>query len=141
MDLTTSWNFPGIELHAASPSGRCAICTRCPSGAMFTLSERLKPEEHCQSWLLCEGCTAAVVTEVGRSALRTRLRLRIAVGVVAANRRPSRRLSIFDGRLLESLPRHQKDRLVVGFVYCMFAWPPLVFLVVLLITLIHGFPR
>jgi hypothetical protein len=110
---------------------------------MFSLHERHGPSEDRHAWLLCERCAAAVVTEVARSDLRTPLRLRIAVGIVAANRRCNRRarrirpLTIFDRGFWMSIPARQLDQIVLAFVYCMFALPPLVFLVVLLVTIIN----
>ena len=41
-----------------------------------------------QSWMLCADCDAAVHAELERSPLRSPLRLRIAVGLVAADRSP-----------------------------------------------------
>jgi hypothetical protein len=134
MDLATRWNHPEVDLQAARPSGHCAICRKCTSSSMFTLHERVNPAGAGQTWLLCEGCAAAVVTEVDRAALRTPLRLRIAVGVVAASRRPMRRLTIFDRDFWELMPRQKLGRMIIGFVVCMFALPPLLFLLVLAIT-------
>ena len=141
MDLATRWNHPEVDLQAARPSGRCAICTKCASDTMFTLHERVNPAEAGQTWLLCEGCAAAVVTEVDRAALRTPLRLRIAVGVVAASRRPGRRLTLFDRDYWELMPRQKLDRLIVGFVFCMFALPPILFLLVLALVSISAAAR
>jgi len=142
MDRATRWNLPGVDLQPANESGRCAICAKSPSDSMFTLHERFSSAEDRHMWLLCERCAAAVVTEVTRSDLRTPLRLRIAVGIVAANRRCSRRtrhmrpLTIFGRGFWMSIPARQLDQIVLAFVYCMFALPPLVFLVVLLVTII-----
>jgi hypothetical protein len=133
MDLTTSWNSPGVDIRTVSATQRCEVCTKRTSNRTFVLHERLESSASPfanQTWRLCEGCAAAVVTEMQRSALRTPLRVRIAVGMVAAERQPRRRLAILSKDFWEQMPGQQADRLVIGFVLCMFAMPPLLFLLV-----------
>jgi len=81
-----------------------------------------------------------VVTEVERSALRTPLRLRIALGIVAAERRPERRLTPLDTDYWELLPEERVNKLVIGFMLAMFALPLLVFVLVMALTL-SGVPH
>lgn len=135
MDRTTSWNSPDIDIQAAGMAGQCDICTQRTSHRMYDLYDHLgshSSPQACQSWHLCEECAAAVRAEVERAALRTPLRVRIAVGVVAAERRPVHRPTMLDTDYWEQLPTEKLDSLLVGFVLCMFALPPLVLLLVAL---------
>ncbi|MGO8946962.1 MAG: hypothetical protein ACLQUY_04720 [Ktedonobacterales bacterium] len=81
------------------------------------------------------------MTEVERAALRTPLRIRIAVGMVAAAPRPVHRPTILDTDFWEQIRDEQLDRLAAGFVLCMFALPPLVFLLVAVLLLLNGAGR
>jgi hypothetical protein len=106
---------------------------------MFALQECLNLPVAPQTWLLCEGCAAAVVTEMARSQLNTPLRVRVAVGIVASRRKPRRHHRLFDREYWEQMPAEQLDMLVV---YCMlltFLIPPLVFLL-LTVLLTSGIP-
>jgi hypothetical protein len=141
MDLTTSWNSRGVGIQAVSATQRCEICTKRAFNRMFALHECLESplSPHvCQIWHLCEGCAAAVVTEVERSALCTPLRVRIAVGIVAAERRPVHRLTVLNTDFWEHMPGQQLDKLVIGFVLCMFAVPPLLFMLVTALIFLSG---
>lgn len=134
MDILTSWDAPGVEIQTVHASEHCAICTQRTSVPMYVLHEpRELPSAH-RSWLVCGDCAAAVVTEVQRAALRTPLRIRIAAGMVAAQRKPSRRLTVFDTDYWELMPRERLDTLLIGFVLCLFAMPPLTFLLVSLLV-------
>ena len=42
-----------------------------------------------RSWILCQQCHAALLIEMRRSPIRSPLRLRIAMGIVAAERSPN----------------------------------------------------
>ena len=130
MDTLTSWDAPGVEIQTVRASEHCAICTRRASVPMYALHEPREFSGEHRSWLVCGDCVAAVVTEVQRAALRTPLRIRIAAGMVAAQRRPARRLTIFDTDYWELMPRERLDTLLIGFVLCMFAMPPFAFLLV-----------
>lgn len=141
MDLTTDWNCPSIDMRAVAADQRCDICRQRSSNRMFALDEPLSsstsPPDR-QTWLLCEGCATAVVTEVERSALHTPLRVPIAVGLIAADRRPVPRLTILDMDFWERLPVRQIDSFVIGFVLCMFALPPLLFLLMAVLLVPGG---
>ena len=66
----------------------CAICTR---RIWFDPVDLVEPEgvpEPRLSWWLCKECYQAVLDEVHRSPVRSPLRLRIAMGIVAAERWP-----------------------------------------------------
>lgn len=142
MDITANWNTPDVEVHIVRSSARCAVCNRRAHDSMVALHESLAPQSldvpgPCQSWLLCDGCAAAVASEIERSGLRTPLRTRIAVGMVAAERRPQRRLTVLTGDYWEQMPAQKLDRLIVGFVLSLFAIPPLFFLIVTVLV-VHG---
>jgi hypothetical protein len=137
MDLTTSWNCPGVDIQTVSATQRCEVCTKHTANRMFVLHEHLELAASplaSRTWRLCEGCAAAVVTEMQRTALYTPLRVRIAVGMVAAERRPPRRLMVLSKDFWEQLPGQQMDRLIVGLALCMFVMPPLLFLLVVALT-------
>src|SRR5262249_31772255 len=108
MDLARSWGTSGAEIERTGAPGQCAICLRRASGSMFTLRESLDLAVPRQSWLLCWACAAAVIAELERSPLRTPLRVRIAAGIVAAerglrSRRPTDRHPPRDAQLWERL--------------------------------------
>ena len=66
----------------------CAICT---SRSWFAPVDIIEPEsgpEPRLCWLLCNGCYKALLAEVRRSPVRSPLRLRIAMGIVASERWP-----------------------------------------------------
>jgi hypothetical protein len=145
VDLTTNWKSPGLEVQLVRATQRCDICTKRSSDRMFALSERVvspeSPSACRQAWHLCEECAAAVVTEVERAALRTPLRTRIAVGVVAAARRPAHQHMMLGKDVLKEIRDEKLDRLALGFVLCMFALPPLVFLLVVVLLVLNGVGR
>jgi hypothetical protein len=67
---------------------RCSICNiRLRSSAVPINEPEGVPEPH-HSWILCRDCYQAVIEEVRRSPVRSPLRLRIAVGMVASVRSP-----------------------------------------------------
>jgi hypothetical protein len=74
----------GIRLDAL----RCSICTQRIRSDIVYLDETGNVPEPRQSWVLCPTCDAAVRAELERSPVQGPLRLRIAVGLVAAERSP-----------------------------------------------------
>src|SRR5690242_14060710 len=74
---------------------RCAICARRLGSTLAYLEETGDIPEPRQSWLLCGGCDEAVHQELERSPVRSPLRLRVAVGLVAAERTPAARRARF----------------------------------------------
>jgi hypothetical protein len=67
----------------------CSVCTcRIPLEAIAVSEPEGAPEPR-QSWVLCRECYRALLSEMSRSPLRSPLRLRIAIGLVAAERRPA----------------------------------------------------
>ena len=66
----------------------CSICTQ---RIWFEPLKVLEPEdapEPRRSWTLCKHCYNALVTELKRSKVHSPLRVRVAVGLVAAERWP-----------------------------------------------------
>jgi hypothetical protein len=68
-----------------------AYCSICNNRIWFSPIRIREPEDVPQprlAWVLCKECHGALLDEVRRSPIRTPLRLRIAMGVVAAERWP-----------------------------------------------------
>ncbi|HLI08860.1 MAG TPA: hypothetical protein VKV40_20020 [Ktedonobacteraceae bacterium] len=70
---------------------RCSICLRLIWLQIIIIRELVEAPEPRQQWILCKQCYQALLTELGRSAIRSPLRLRIAIGLVAAERSPEAR--------------------------------------------------
>lgn len=54
----------------------------------IALKEPAGAPEPRQEWVLCKSCHAALLVEMHRSSIRSPARLRIAIGLVAAERSP-----------------------------------------------------
>ncbi len=67
---------------------RCSICLNFIWLQPVMLHEPVEAPIPHHSWVLCKRCNDALRVEMNRSELRTSLRLRIAVGLVAAERSP-----------------------------------------------------
>ncbi len=66
----------------------CSICTSVVWFHPIMLKEPVEaPEPHCE-WILCKRCHEALLVEMQRSTLRSPVRLRVAIGLVAAERSP-----------------------------------------------------
>ena len=74
---------------------RCAICTSRVWFAPVDITEPESVPEPRLSWLLCKACYNALLAEVRRSPVRSPLRLRIAIGIVASERWPQSYSSSF----------------------------------------------
>ena len=68
---------------------RCSICTSFILFHRIGLKEPVEAPEPRQEWVLCKPCHRALLVEMGRSSLRSPLYLRIAMGLVAAERSPT----------------------------------------------------
>ncbi len=134
VDLTTRWHTSGVEVQAVQGWAQCAICRRRESDTIVSLQEYLELPVPQRTWLLCRRCAAAILVEIERVALQTPLRVRIAVGIVAARRESQRHPTIFDREYWEQMPAEQLDTLVVCFVLFVFLMPPLVFLLIEVLT-------
>lgn len=112
---------------------RCAICRRRTS-AVITLEEG--PVASCapQSWVLCVTCAAAVQETVEQSPWRSPLRTRVAVGIVASDRSPDAHPKPWNARYWDRMSDTQWNQLVMIWFWLMILLPPLVFLLVTLLT-------
>src|SRR5205823_1661025 len=67
---------------------RCSICTSLIWFYPIVLKEPVGAPEPRHEWMLCKPCHEAVLVEMHRSSIRSPVRLRIAMGLVAAERSP-----------------------------------------------------
>lgn len=67
---------------------RCSICKSFIWLSLVTLKESTEAPEPHQEWVLCEPCYDALLMEMRRASLQSPVRLRIALGIVAAERSP-----------------------------------------------------
>jgi hypothetical protein len=70
-------------------SMRCSICTSFIWFRSIALKEPEGAPEPRQEWVLCHRCHKALLAEMRRSSIRSPVRLRIAMGIVAAERSPN----------------------------------------------------
>jgi hypothetical protein len=66
----------------------CSICMSFIWFHPITLKEAVGAPEPRYEWVLCKTCHKALLVEMRRSSIRSPARLRIAVGLVAAERSP-----------------------------------------------------
>jgi hypothetical protein len=102
---------------------RCAICRKRIWAGALTLQDPAEAPEPQQSWVLCKPCHAAVLAELERSPLRSPMRMRVAVGLVAAERWP--RAVRADGE--------REDRVWIAFLYWGFLGAMLLHLVIIVL--------
>ncbi len=101
MDQSLFAGLQPAQIHPTGTSGeraeelRCAICERRLGTTLTYVEETGDVPEPRQSWLLCRACDDAVHQQLDRSPLRTPLRLRVAVGLVATERTPAARRARF----------------------------------------------
>ncbi len=67
---------------------RCSICTVYIWLRPFALKEPIEAPEPRHEWVLCSYCHKALLNEMRRSSVSSPVRLRIVVGLVAAERSP-----------------------------------------------------
>ncbi len=68
---------------------RCSICTSFIWFHPIALKEPVGAPEPRQEWVLCKPCHEALLVEMRRASLPSPVRLRIAMGLVAAERSPT----------------------------------------------------
>jgi hypothetical protein len=68
---------------------RCSICKSLIWFHPITLKEPIEAPEPRHDWVLCKLCHEALLLEMRRSTIRSPIRLRIAMGLVAAERSPN----------------------------------------------------
>jgi hypothetical protein len=69
-------------------TSRCSICTRRTWFDATPIMEPAGVPDPRRQWTLCSDCHVALLEEMRRSPIRSPLRLRIAMGLVAAERSP-----------------------------------------------------
>ncbi len=69
-------------------SAYCSVCTRRIFFGPIHIVEPAGVPEPRLSWVLCKECHGILLTEMRRSPVRSPLRLRIAMGIVASERWP-----------------------------------------------------
>ena len=67
---------------------RCSICTNLIWFHPIALKEAVGVPEPRHEWVLCKPCHEALLVEMRRYSIRSPARLRIALGLVAAERSP-----------------------------------------------------
>ncbi len=72
---------------------RCEICARRLGKSLFFVEETGDVPPPRRSWVLCQVCNDAVHAQMEMSPVRSPVRLRVAVGLVAAVRTPAARRS------------------------------------------------
>lgn len=89
-DSSTTTSTAQEESQQAAKRGavRCSICTRRTWPNATYLIEPLGVPEPRQSWTLCKRCHTLLLAEMERSPVLSPLRLRIAMGIIAADRSP-----------------------------------------------------
>lgn len=85
---TVDSQYEGLRQAQKKASARCSICTRRVRWHAMQLVEPLGVPEPRQSWTLCKRCHQLLLIEMERSPVLSPLRLRIAMGIVAAERSP-----------------------------------------------------
>lgn len=78
-----------IEQRAWYKPVRCSVCTNFIWFHPTVLAEPVTGPEPHRSWILCKPCYKLLLVEMSRSSIRSPARLRIALGLVAAERSPS----------------------------------------------------
>jgi hypothetical protein len=112
----------------------CAICARRLRGTVIHLEEDPPVSGAGQSWLLCWACASAVGAELDRSPLRSLLRTRVAVAIVASERSPLAHPKPWSAEYWDHLSDAQWNRLVVIWIWLMIFLPPIVFVLSVLLT-------
>jgi hypothetical protein len=90
---------PGLHEHSSATAVaeplRCSICARKLGKTVHFIEETSETPEPRQSWMLCDDCDDAVHDQIERAPLRSPMRVRVAVGLVAADRTPAARRARF----------------------------------------------
>lgn len=112
---------------------RCSICDRKLEQKAFYLSEGDDAPEPQQAWLLCAGCNTAVQAELTRSELRSPVRTRVAVGLVASFRSPGNRAKWWQERFWDELDDRDWNRILWWF-FMIVAFGHIVVFIVLILA-------
>lgn len=84
-DTATSADAPTIKMQRLT----CNICGHRLGRQIHFVEETGDVPEPRRSWVLCATCHEAVRAQLDRSPVRSSVRLRVAVGLVAAERSPA----------------------------------------------------
>jgi hypothetical protein len=103
------WAGPGKVRDAV----RCSICRQRVGADCVRLQESADLPEPRRSWILCVPCHHAVQDTLDRSPVRTPMRMRIAVGVVASERAPRDRLHFWEDGYWDRMGDHALDRALI----------------------------
>ena len=85
---------PESDAEASAPR-RCSICKRRLGQWMFFVEETGDVPDPRGSWVLCAACNEAVHIQMELSPVQSPVKLRVAVGLVAAERTPEARRARF----------------------------------------------
>jgi hypothetical protein len=139
MDLLGDWNGATAALQPETTSIHCAICDRRSSGPLYRVVESIPLDDEPHSWLLCADCAAAVRQEVERADLRTQLRVRIAVGIVALQLRARPHYHFWNEQFWEELDDAAETRIMEWFIFGLVIFKTLfIVLVIIYIVVTHG---
>lgn len=83
-------------LDAADGRLHCAICEHRLGKTFRRLDEGAYVPDSGQSWALCAKCYQAVQRQIAAAPVRSPLRVRVAVGIVASERTPAARQAHWD---------------------------------------------
>jgi hypothetical protein len=114
---------------------RCSICGRKLEQTAYFLTESDDAPTPQQAWLLCATCNTAVQAELTRSELRSSVRTRVAVGLVASSRSPENRAKWWQERYWDELDDHGWNRLIWSFILIVAFGHILVFILLLVVPL------
>lgn len=115
---------------------RCSICQRRLANTAYFLTEDDDAPEPQQSWLLCVNCNSAVQAELARSELRSAVRTRVAVGLVASQRSPERRPKWWQERYWEELDDASWNHFIIWSIVIIGVGHVLVFAIFMMAALI-----
>jgi hypothetical protein len=93
---------------------RCSICTHVILFYPILLKEPIDVPEPRHEWTLCKACYEELLVEMSRSVIRSSIRLRIAIGLVFAERSPNAY-----PKNTKSRERQEFDREFAWFVWAM----------------------
>jgi len=117
---------------------RCSICGRKLEQTAYYLIEGEDAPDPQQAWLLCADCNSAVQVELARADLRSPVRTRVAVGLVASARGPGNRPHWWQERYWDELDDRVGNRLLSWFILIVaFAHVGFFLLLVLVPLVVH----
>lgn len=144
MDDARANNPHVFALPEAGTRGRCAICLRRQREPLRLLvadgpvGDDQEPEIETSTWLTCAGCAEAIEGEITRAGLQTPHRVRVAVGLIAAQRNPRQRPSIWSERYWDEMDNQTMSKLINWFIVGLIVLKTLAFIaIVVLVAYVH----